>query len=73
VKLKHFNFLVAVALGALRLLGCKTLAFQAVAHFFVCGLFMTWHYKRLNWCLGLGLALTVLETMAFLYSKGFLP
>jgi hypothetical protein len=63
---------LAVCLGVLRVAGVIDLAYQAVAHCYVGGLFgfaiagtapMRW------WCLFLAIALTALETAAFLYTR----
>jgi hypothetical protein len=74
--------LVAVAfiLGLLRLHGHKSLLFQGIAHVFVGGLLgagiKDWVLNRLPWRVALsrrdmilGLGLTVLEVICFVYGK----
>jgi hypothetical protein len=59
--------LAAVILGALRLFfGFKSIAFQAMAHLFVGGLFGAYFAGRQKLLLWLGIGLSVAELAAFL-------
>lgn len=57
--------LVAFVLCAIRVAGHKSIFFQAVAHFFVCGLFMSYYYTRKRFQGCLGSAMTLLEIVCF--------
>ena len=60
--------LLSLLLGALRIAGVKSLAFQGIAHVFVGGLFGAYAGGRVRRALWLAIALTVLETICFLAS-----
>ncbi len=59
------NLLMAVALGALRVLGMKHIAFQAVAHLYVGGLLGAWWVGRDRWLLWIAVGLSVVEVVCF--------
>jgi hypothetical protein len=64
---------VALALGAIRVAGHTSPAFQAAAHLFVGVLFGAWFMGRERWnawLLYLALALSVLELACFLLGVG---
>jgi hypothetical protein len=63
------NIIASIIIGALRVAGLKSEFFQAVAHFYVSGLFVSYYWAHKSWMLYLGIALTVLETICFLVSK----
>lgn len=72
-----FSCLVSVALAIIRIFGVTSIAFQAVAHLWVGGLFavavaLRWHdvpnTNRLNYW-WMACALTVVETIMFLVSR----
>lgn len=66
-----FLLLFAVAVGLLRVVGVKAIAFQAVAHLYVGGLIgaaVVAPNRRARWgCAALAFALSVLETICFFY------
>src|SRR4051812_3804883 len=67
---------IAVALGALRLSGQRSVAFQAVAHLFTGGFIgaavMGWHHAVGGWKVyaGLAVGLSLLELVVFLMGIG---
>jgi hypothetical protein len=58
--------IVATALAILRILGHRSLVFQAVAHLFVGGLVGAWLLSRARLYLILAASLTVVEVACFL-------
>lgn len=62
---------VAVALGLTRVFGVTHIAYQAVAHLFVGGLFGAWLVNRRWWLLATFIILTVLETVCAVVSRLF--
>jgi hypothetical protein len=67
------NVLIAVVLAALRIAGHKSIMFQGIAHVYVGGLFGVWLADRSRkGALALGVALTVVEVLCFLFDKWLL-
>lgn len=66
-------FLIAVAVGLLRITGLKHIAFQAVAHLFLGSLLTTsywkWKDKIGQFCFYTAIALSILEVACFFLVK----
>jgi hypothetical protein len=62
-------FALSVVFGAMRLDGCKSLTFQALAHLYAGALYAVWLTTRRQRYLEVALALTILEAVAFFFLK----
>ena len=60
---------IATVLAILRVIGVKHIAFQAVAHLFVGGLFVSWNYTRERKTLVTAVALSLVELTCFLVGQ----
>lgn len=58
---------IAFALAALRVLGVKHEAFQAVAHLYVGGLFTAWYYSRDRFFLNVAIGVSLVELAVALW------
>lgn len=63
--------LITLVLSVLRILGVKSIAYQAAAHLFVGGLFGAWLINKDKMNIFLFGFLTVVEIVCFIYFKHF--